>query len=225
MSHESITSVKCTRTTKQEGEMALLFIFVGERRSRTAIRLGVSWRDGRLAAKTLAQALLRLGLSYDEHYAVLNAYHDPQPESLERQEDEEALAFCQQALLEGSTIVALGTQAHLALYRRSIPHTCLVHPAARGAIRARQAYYAHVQQTLGLPVCEESEYAVTPCSLRWHYPEQVPRVDESAHGTHPLSRSCGSPNGPMAGSASMLRRCRRAVNASPPPIRGHSGSA
>jgi len=34
-------------------------------------------------------------------------------------------------------------------------------------------------------------------SLRWHYPDQVPRVDELAYRTHPLSRACcGSPNGP-----------------------------
>ena len=39
----------------------------------------------------------------------------------------------------------------------------------------------------------------TPCSLRWHYPEQVPRVDELNTRAHPLSRNFGSPHGPQAG--------------------------
>ena len=135
--------------------MRLQFVFVGEHRSRTAIRLGVTWRDGRLSAKTLAQALLRLGLSYDREYVVVNAYHDPEPWIFyrwedHRMEDLEALEFCKLALQEGTTIISLGSISIAALQRHRIPHRCMIHPAARGAIRARAAYYAHVQQVLGL---------------------------------------------------------------------------
>lgn len=37
-------------------------MFVGERRSQSAIRMGVHWEDGRLAAKQLFDALLALGI-------------------------------------------------------------------------------------------------------------------------------------------------------------------
>src|ERR1051325_5119150 len=38
-------------------------LFVGEKRSPTAIRMRVSWRDGRLAAKPLFEALRQIGIN------------------------------------------------------------------------------------------------------------------------------------------------------------------
>ena len=34
----------------------------------------------------------------------------------------------------------------------------------------------------------------TSCSLRWHYPDQVPGVDTLSNAVHPLSRDLSSPN-------------------------------
>lgn len=53
-----------------------LFIFIGERRSQTAIERGWTWADGRLAAKTLSDALAPLGLRYNKGYICLNLLDD-----------------------------------------------------------------------------------------------------------------------------------------------------
>jgi len=42
------------------------FLFVGEERSPTAIRMGVTWKDKRLAAAHLSKAVEALGIPWDE---------------------------------------------------------------------------------------------------------------------------------------------------------------
>ena len=50
---------------------------------------------------------------------------------------------------EGLPIVGMGRLVQRTLERAGVPHLRLVHPAARGAIRARAAYQAHVAAVLG----------------------------------------------------------------------------
>jgi hypothetical protein len=44
--------------------------------------------------------------------------------------------------------VALGRRVSSELARRDVDHVALVHPAARGRIRKRERYIAHVQERL-----------------------------------------------------------------------------
>jgi hypothetical protein len=120
------------------------FIFVGERRSRRAIQLGVRWEHGRLCARTLHAALRAIGLDPDQQ-GYVNLYFDAEPPAL----DEAVLARLRTLAAEGVEIVGLGRIVQRALERAGVDHRQLIHPAARGAIRARAAYQAHVATVLG----------------------------------------------------------------------------
>ncbi len=120
------------------------YLFVGERRSPTAIRLNVTWRDGRLAAKTLFAALCACGIEpADQEY--VNLWHDDQTCW---REDRAALALVADRERRGVTVVALGRLVSARLSAAGISHRTLIHPAARGAIRRRDRYQAHVRDTL-----------------------------------------------------------------------------
>lgn len=49
----------------------------------------------------------------------------------------------------GAVVVGMGRAAQGVLAQAGITHLRLIHPAARGAIRARGTYYAHVAAVLG----------------------------------------------------------------------------
>jgi hypothetical protein len=118
------------------------FLCVGERRSVTAIRRGWTWADGHLAARTLRQAMHGLGLSYGYHYVCTNILDDDgvwSTHTMNSIADMEA---------KGWKIVALGKEAARYLSAYEITHVTLVHPAARGAIRKRERYDAHVAAIL-----------------------------------------------------------------------------
>ncbi|MBI4496628.1 MAG: hypothetical protein HY689_01855 [Chloroflexi bacterium] len=120
------------------------YVFVGDRRSRRAIALGVQWEDGRLAARTLYDALRVLGLDPMQQI-YLNVHRDGEPLTV----DEVALERIRALVAAGEIIVGLGQAVHRTLVREGIGHLQMIHPAARGAIRARRAYQNHVAAALG----------------------------------------------------------------------------
>jgi hypothetical protein len=115
---------------------------VGERRSPTAIARGWTWQDGRLAAKTLADALGALGLHYGQGYVCWNLFDD------QGRWSQTHLDGIRDCAASGWQIVALGRVVARALRAAHIPHVALVHPAARGRIRQRARYQAHVASIL-----------------------------------------------------------------------------
>lgn len=127
-------------------------LFVGECRSITAQRKGWTWADGRLAAKPLFEALQAMGVDPAQHYYV-NLWTDnvggttignAKPGILGS-----TITRIRRANSEGDVVVALGKRVSHELARRGIKHVALVHPAARGAIRKRERYHAHVADKLG----------------------------------------------------------------------------
>lgn len=118
------------------------FVFVGERRSLTAIRRGWRWQDGRLAAKPLFEALESSGIDPKQQQYV-NLWSDTDVITWERVE------WLRMRYAEGATIVALGKRVGSQLVKLEIEHVALVHPAARGRIRKRERYIAHVSEKLG----------------------------------------------------------------------------
>ncbi len=119
------------------------FAFVGERRSRRAVKLKVRWEDGHLAARTLHAALRAAGFE-PEDQIYLNLFDDDGAAP-----SEPALETLRALVAEGVTVVGMGRIVQRILEDAAIPHLRLVHPAARGAIRTRAIYQAHVATVLG----------------------------------------------------------------------------
>lgn len=110
--------------------------FVGVKRSALAIKKGWSWRDGRLAAKQLFDALRALGID-----PVKMQYGNWWSSSVTRQK---IRTFAS----KGGLVVALGKDVDKALSQEAIPHVTMFHPAARGHIRRKDNYQAHVKAVL-----------------------------------------------------------------------------
>jgi 2-methylaconitate cis-trans-isomerase PrpF len=109
-------------------------MFVGEQRSRKAETMGVHWRDGRLAAKQLFDALRACGIEPAEHEYV-NAF-------------EKFGANVRRIRAHPGLRVGMGQKVCRFLTAMHIEHVALVHPAARGAIRKKGVYAAHVRDVL-----------------------------------------------------------------------------
>lgn len=120
-------------------------VFVGERRSRRAVEMRVTWESGRLAAKPLFEALRECSIC-PEKQLFLNLYREGEGIF---EVDGDALARLREFSLSGTTIVALCRRVQRELARAGVEHLALIHPAARGAIRSRERYRAHVADVLG----------------------------------------------------------------------------
>lgn len=134
------------------------YLFIGERRSKTAMRMGVTWEHGRLCAMTLHQALAAIGIDAKDPERVwfVNLWRD-QPRDVSLDEtpnlqyvlDGNAIEHVRDAArLWRWTIVGLGKKVQRVLESEGIPHVKVIHPAARGAIRKTEAYQAHVAAQL-----------------------------------------------------------------------------
>jgi hypothetical protein len=120
-------------------------LFVGECRSLTAIKKGWVWQDGRLAAKPLFIALEAMGVDPAKQ-SFCNLWTDPPhvPNVTAHRK-----TMLRRAANDGTQIVALGQRVSAELKRMGIGHIAIVHPAARGRIRKRERYIAHVREKLG----------------------------------------------------------------------------
>ena len=125
-----------------------LFLFVGERPSDRAVRMGVTWNDGALAGATLFDALRNLGLDPNQQ-SYRNLYTSPVRGAATDGEDErEAVREIKQARERGLTVVGMGRIVQRVLTREGIPHLQLRHPAARGRERLRARYHTHARDVL-----------------------------------------------------------------------------
>lgn len=123
-----------------------MFMFVGERRSAKAVRMGVRWEDEALAAKPLFDALRHWGVEpADQQY--VNLFHEDVTGPCRLNPEAAPLVRASQATFR---IVALGNRVAKVLDGLAIPYTKIVHPAARGKIRLRATYIAHIGHALQL---------------------------------------------------------------------------
>ena len=120
------------------------YVFVGESRSKLAIRKGVYWLDGRLAAKPPHDALRYVGL-VPEDQVFLNVFQDDSTRI-----SPISIACIKTWSYVGFPIVAMGKRAQQILRMNDIEHLKLVHPAARGSIRKSERYREHVREVLGV---------------------------------------------------------------------------
>ena len=119
------------------------FLFVGERPSHKAIELGATWQNGKLAAKQLHDALRALDIDPAKQY-YLNLWRTPGVGPINEPIDGAIITAIYMAIAEGYTVVGMGHLVSRALSQHGITHLLIVHPAARGAIRKKERYTAHV---------------------------------------------------------------------------------
>jgi hypothetical protein len=120
--------------------------FVGECRSLTAKRKNWTWKDGRLAAKPLFEALIAMGVDPAAH-EYTNLWTDSAPPVIPWQRVARLRVLASNS---DHVIIALGKRVSGELAKRGIEHVAIVHPAARGKIRKRERYIAHVAEKLGV---------------------------------------------------------------------------
>ena len=109
-------------------------LFVGEKRSPSAIRMGVTWEDRRLASKQLFDAFESLKVD-TEDFEFCNVL-------------EPSIIRIDEAIEEGVAIVGRGRLAQAVLTKMGVKHTPMIHPAARGSIRKKPNYSQHVSEVL-----------------------------------------------------------------------------
>lgn len=107
-------------------------LFVGERRSKRAVKMGVTWNDGALAAKQLFDALAANGIDTQSCYFV-NFY------------ERGSLATIKN---HGGPVIGMGRVVGRALAKAGISFVPMIHPAARGSIRRKDRYAKHVGECL-----------------------------------------------------------------------------
>lgn len=124
------------------------FLFVGERPSHQAIKIGATWQNGKLAGKQLRDALVTLNIDPDAHQYT-NLYSGPEAGCVKDSADLcDALGRIWTAYEQDVTIVGMGAIVCQQLVQAGIPHLQMIHPAARGAIRKKERYTAHVASVL-----------------------------------------------------------------------------
>ena len=108
------------------------FLFVGEKKSPTAIKKGWTWKDRRLAAAHLSKATDALGLDWNK-LCFKNVYED---------DIEEIRSF-------NGVVIAMGRKVERELKKHQIEHEFIYHPATRGEVRNIEKYKNHVKERIG----------------------------------------------------------------------------
>jgi bifunctional DNA-binding transcriptional regulator/antitoxin component of YhaV-PrlF toxin-antitoxin module len=132
------------------------YLFVGEKRSELAIKMNVSWVDGRLSAKQLFDALDACGIPRKK-CNFLNWWPDRVPHARTFSEvcPRQHIRQINNYNREGGwgsgdivQIVAMGSKVQKAMSKEGIDFIPIVHPAARGTIRKKENYAEHIRQQL-----------------------------------------------------------------------------
>ena len=108
------------------------YLFVGERRSDTAIRMNVTWRDKRLCAGHLSKAVENIGIDWNE-CMFKNVFED---------KIEDISSF-------KGIVIAMGRKVEKELKKNQIKHEFIFHPATRGEVRNIEKYKQHVKDRIG----------------------------------------------------------------------------
>lgn len=128
--------------------MNTTFLFVGERPSHLADRIGATWANGKLAAKQLHDALRMLNIDPAKQLYV-NLWRTPGTgKPVDEYPEVQAIVYIAECRAMGCVVVGMGALVCQELTRRGVPHLAMVHPAARGAIRKKERYQAHVASVL-----------------------------------------------------------------------------
>lgn len=106
-------------------------LFIGEERSELVVKMGVTWEDGRLAAKQLFDALIANDVD-PATCKFINWFEDGE----------------QKVRNYKGPRIALGRKVQDAMTKAGLDFIACVHPAARGTIRKKENYTAHIKEVL-----------------------------------------------------------------------------
>lgn len=112
------------------------YLFVGEKRSDLAVTKGWTWVDGRLAAKQLFDALIKLDINpHEQEYINWFEWLDIE---------------CRIKFYTNRdyVVVGMGKKVQKELMENNIPFIPITHPAARGKIRGKNNYCQHLKEAL-----------------------------------------------------------------------------
>jgi len=133
------------------------YLFVGERPSHKAVAIGATWQNAQLAGRTLRDALLAAGVD-PEAQRYVNLWRRPdRGNRFDEYDLIYALRQVRRAVAAGCVVVGMGRLVCRELSSCRVPHTRMVHPAARGSIRRRCRYHRHVKATLARAAREQAQ--------------------------------------------------------------------
>lgn len=112
----------------------MILLFIGEKRSNKAIQMNVTWKNGKLAAKQLFDALIECKIPLD-NCLFYNLWNDDNSLNIED-------------LPRSDITIGLGKKVQKKLDQMNIKHLKMIHPAARGKIRKKENYIKHVKDIL-----------------------------------------------------------------------------
>jgi len=108
-------------------------LFVGDRRSELATRMGVYWEDERLSGKRIFETQRKFGM--EPHRCRYVNLNDGPGEEVARE-----------YVRGGGKVIAMGQKVADGLTKLKIPHIAIPHPAARGELRREPVYVARVRR-------------------------------------------------------------------------------
>ena len=116
-------------------------LFVGEKRSPLARKMGVTWKDGRLAAKHLHKALEFCNIDIT-NCDFKNVFREILAENIVNK-----TAVREIRRFDG-IVVAMGRKVERVLKNNDIEHEFVYHPATRGEVRNIDKYCNHFKNNL-----------------------------------------------------------------------------
>lgn len=116
-------------------------LFVGEKRSPLARKMGVTWKDGRLSGKHLITAIKRANLE------VSNCHFKNVFREILANDIVNKTALREIKRFDG-VVVAMGRKVERVLKNASIEHEFIYHPATRGEVRNIDKYCEHFRNNL-----------------------------------------------------------------------------
>ena len=117
------------------------YLFVGEKRSALARKMGVTWKDGRLAASHLFKALNHCNIERN-NCDFKNVFREILSDDIVNK-----TAIRQIKQFDG-IVIAMGRKVEKVLKNNNINHEFIYHPATRGEYRNIEKYCNHVKQNL-----------------------------------------------------------------------------
>ena len=121
-------------------------LFIGQERSRLAQERGVYWEDEAQCANQLFRAL-RANAIDPNKCAFLNLFTDESDGKKLGDKNIDQKSLNKIKTWKGKR-VGMGTMVSQKLTQLKIDHTKIIHPSARGKIRAKAVYIQHIRETL-----------------------------------------------------------------------------
>ena len=121
-------------------------LFVGQERSKLAQERGVYWEDEAQCANQLFRAL-RANKINPQKCSFVNLFTD-ESDGVKYNDKIVSEKGLNKVYKWQGQIIGMGSLVHKKLHELKIDHIQIVHPSARGKIRAKAVYIQHIREKL-----------------------------------------------------------------------------